>query len=225
MKNEAIETESAFLGCIIAGATHELNNVLAVIQESAGLVEDLLLFSPQTALSSGEAISNSLDSINSQIQRGVGLLTQLNRLAHCSDGGKQEIDLGTALEGMTVLCQRFAKMKNVEILPLEAAPDLKLTTRPLVLQMAIFSAIRACLDVVDTDGRIRMELTKTDNWVDICFLIEDNSPDSRMSFGSDTSPHWKALLFSAGQLQGTVKPALSNSGIMLQLPICLDSTF
>ena len=34
--------ETAVMGRIVAGLTHEMNNVLTIVQENAGLTEDLL---------------------------------------------------------------------------------------------------------------------------------------------------------------------------------------
>ena len=41
--------EVAFLGRITAAFTHEMKNVLAIIKESAGLMEDLLALSQEAA--------------------------------------------------------------------------------------------------------------------------------------------------------------------------------
>jgi len=41
------QTEIAFFGRITAGVTHELKNVLAIVNESSGLMQDLLALSKE----------------------------------------------------------------------------------------------------------------------------------------------------------------------------------
>ncbi len=41
-----ITDEAAFFGKINAGISHDINNILAIIRESSGLLTDLMEFSP-----------------------------------------------------------------------------------------------------------------------------------------------------------------------------------
>ena len=77
--------EPAFCGYIVAGATHELRNVLAVIKEYSGLLEDIASGGPQALADRHERIERALDSISGQLLRGQEHLGRLNRFAHCAD--------------------------------------------------------------------------------------------------------------------------------------------
>jgi len=224
VKNEPTNTRTGFLGCITAGTTHELNNVLAVIQESAGLMEDLILLSPKSEQNPREAFIQSLAAINNQIHRGVTLLTHLNRLVHSSDEKTKTINLRQTIEGMITLCQRFAKMKQAELTSAETFPELDLSTQPLTLQMAIFSGIQVCLDNAVIGDRIKLGSEKKGNQISIHILIENNASIERKTVDPRLSPYWKSLVSAASQLEGTVESAPAYAGIHLHLPDCLESS-
>jgi hypothetical protein len=85
--------KAAFMGRITAGVTHEIKNVLAIIKESAGLMEDLFELSKDHAPPPREKFLRTLTRITEQVRRGVDLATNLNEFAHTSDesgrGGPQ----------------------------------------------------------------------------------------------------------------------------------------
>ena len=85
MEIPELET-TAFLGRTTAGVTHELQNVLAIIKESSGLMRDLIFLSDETSDHSRDRFQRSFQTIDNQVNRGVQLLNNLNRLAHTLKG-------------------------------------------------------------------------------------------------------------------------------------------
>jgi len=91
---KATETkEAAFMGRITAGVTHEMKNVLAIIKESAGLMEDLLALSKDASFPHREKFSSVLSKIRNQVARGVDISTRLNAFAHSPDRRPADVDL------------------------------------------------------------------------------------------------------------------------------------
>ena len=76
-----------------ASATHEVRNVLAIIKESAGLVDDLVQVQGSHGRLDPEKIRGALDRINAQVRRGADLLTHLNRLAHTLDEDISRVEM------------------------------------------------------------------------------------------------------------------------------------
>ena len=107
--------EVAFLGRITAAFTHEMKNVLAIIKESAGLMEDLLALTPGPAFPHRDRFARSLTTIQAQTKRGVELSNRLNRLAHSSDKEVARVDLNDILEQVIILSERFARLKGVSL--------------------------------------------------------------------------------------------------------------
>lgn len=54
-------SEIVFFGKITAGITHEMKNVLAIIKESSGLMEDLILLRPEDDFPHKESDAKRLD--------------------------------------------------------------------------------------------------------------------------------------------------------------------
>jgi signal transduction histidine kinase len=78
---DAFGAEAAFIARMTASTTHELRNVLAVVKESAGLVEDLTLAFQQRRPVNPDKMLQATRRIDAQVARGADLLTSLSRLA------------------------------------------------------------------------------------------------------------------------------------------------
>jgi C4-dicarboxylate-specific signal transduction histidine kinase len=150
--------EAAFIARMTASTTHELRNVLAVVKESAGLVEDLVLASPQQKALNPEKLLHAARRIDAQVGRGAALLTALNRLAHGLDHAEETLDLGQQTEQATFLCQRFARQRRQRI-EAEAEGDARsVRVNALRLQMALVSAIDCCLEQLPEDSVVTMRV-------------------------------------------------------------------
>ncbi|WP_300667529.1 hypothetical protein [Desulfoluna sp.] len=98
-------TTTALMGSVTAPATHDLMNVLAIINEHAGLLSDLLQFGGPEALTP-EHLEKGIAAIATQVTRGRTLLTHLNRLAHAPDPNPSPVDVGLVTEEIVALTQR-----------------------------------------------------------------------------------------------------------------------
>lgn len=72
-------------GRVTACATHDLNNVLATIRESAGLIKDCMETGNSFEGKAGRMAGSSLNVIQSQVGSGITLVNAVNRFAHISD--------------------------------------------------------------------------------------------------------------------------------------------
>lgn len=149
---------AVFMGRLTAGATHELRNVLAIVKESAGLVEDLLAAGGPA----GYRVPVALGRIEAQVGRGAALLTSLNRVAHGLDRPREAVSLGEAVGHAALLCQRFARQRSRG---LEAKPggDATVTASAMGVYMALVAGMEwgleaapegAVVEVVVDGGRV-----------------------------------------------------------------------
>ena len=154
---EQEEKAVAFYGKITAGITHEFKNVLAIIKESSGLIEDILSMSKDVSIPYLDKIENSLSSVQKQVKRGVDLSSRLNWFAHCTDNTTKEIDLQKLSEEFVGLAQRFARLKHIvlKIDPVEQ-PDqaLIMETKPVHLLMVLFECVNCCMNVIPEGSEI-----------------------------------------------------------------------
>lgn len=167
--------EVAFLGRITAAFTHEMNNVLAVIKESAGLMEDLLSLGQESAFPHRERFVRCLTGIRAQTKRGVELSGRLNRLAHSPDEETADIDLNDAMEQAIVLSGRFARLKGVSLEFHPCGEPLRVVLSPLRLQMVIFFCLECCWETMVPGGTICLSVTRDGREAAVRFSSKDGA--------------------------------------------------
>jgi signal transduction histidine kinase len=133
--------KTVFMGKITAGVTHEIKNVLAIIKESAGLLEDLITLSKEDSPPPREKLLRTLTRISDQVTRGVDLSTNLNAFAHAADERSASVDLNQAITQAAFLCQRFARLKGMTIDLQPHGGTVPMVTDPLGLQMCLFQCV------------------------------------------------------------------------------------
>ena len=217
--DEQAKQEIAFFGKITAGVTHEMKNILAIIGESTGLMQDLLaLDNSATALC--DRLNKALGTIDRQIERGVELSNRLNRFAHGPDSGICNVDTAEAGEQVSALCQRFARLKKVTLdrvpSPSNQAPALWID--PVELQMVLFFAIDCCLSLAPADSRIRF-CCENKSGCTFVLAVEDGS--QRPSDFTDlltALPSWHRLEAMAARLNAGIEPGRQFCGLSLVFP-------
>jgi signal transduction histidine kinase len=166
--------EAAFIGKITASATHEIRNVLAIVKESAGLIDDLVRMAADRGSLDGDRVFKATQRIDAQVARGADLITGLNRFAHSLDHDRQAIDLGEEIRQVVFLSQRFARKKSQSVRAVPGAEPRGFTANSLAVQMALFAVLEllmeelqdgAAIDVrwATVDGLPAAEMTATLN--------------------------------------------------------------
>lgn len=140
--------EAAFIGKITASATHEIRNVLAIVKESAGLIDDLMQAAAPRGPLDGDRVFKATHRIDAQVARGAEIITSLNRFAHSLDHDRQAIDLDEEIRHVVFLCQRFArkKVQTVTTGPGSGTPGF--TASSLAVQMALFGGLELLMDAL-----------------------------------------------------------------------------
>jgi hypothetical protein len=133
--------EAAFTARIAADATHEMRNVLAIVKESAGLIEDILRACDNGAEVDRDRVARTLGRIDAQVGRGAELMTHLNRFAHSLERKRERIELGREVEQAVFLGRRAAGKRRIVLSGevLEDAPSF--VADSFRVQMAISTAL------------------------------------------------------------------------------------
>ena len=148
--------EAEFLAKITTGTTHEIRNVLAIIKESAGLIEDIVRSYEQSGSLQPDRLIRSVDRIGAQVSRGAELMSALNRFAHSLDHAQDRVDLNHEALQVALLCGRLAKQKGHRVQVLQKDQDVTLTVNRLRLQMALFAGVECCLEQLPEPGTVVM---------------------------------------------------------------------
>ena len=209
----------AFFGKMTANLTHEVKNILAIIQESAGLMEDICALSPMADKAYQDKFASALRSIKTQLQRGMELTTRFNRFAHLPDHSRSEIELAEAVAQIRSLAERFARLKYIE-LTTDSPQDsgIRMATRPTRFYMALFFAIESCLAVLPAQSRITLTTGQRNDIpaVGIHCGGAEKLPAPEAFFGKlQESASWDDLSAAIAQLDGKIEPDSKRPGMWL----------
>ncbi|MFH1137751.1 MAG: hypothetical protein V1816_16915 [Pseudomonadota bacterium] len=148
--------ELAFMGKITAGTTHEMNNVLATIRESGGLLQDLMGLAKDQPFPYRDKFLKVLSNIDDQVKRGVELAGKLNKFAHSMDNPHTRMDALTLLQLNIFLMHRFARLKQVELALAPSSANIEVALNPFLVLLTLSSAIDLCLADSAAGGAIAL---------------------------------------------------------------------
>jgi C4-dicarboxylate-specific signal transduction histidine kinase len=147
------QAQVAFQGRIVASATHEFQNHLAVIKEYGGLVGDLL----PGVRKEPRKISNRCIEITGKIHDRANLAAEmvdvLNRFAHRADQAVCSFRVNEAVEEVAVLSRRLAAAGKIS-LTASSSEEAAITNNPALLQYLLFSVMAPFLDGTSEGGSI-----------------------------------------------------------------------
>lgn len=149
-----IETGLRFFGKMTASISHEIKNVMAIINESAGLLEDYSLMAEKGMPIDPERLKMVSHRVTTQIRRANGITTNLNSLAHSVDEFQKSVGIREILELAVGLTGRFADMRSV-ILDLQPPPDFpNVITSPFHLLNLIWRVLDFAMDASGPGKRV-----------------------------------------------------------------------
>ena len=149
-----IETGLQFFGKMTASISHEIKNVMAIINESAGLLEDYSLMAEKGMPIDPERLRVVSDRVANQIRRANGITKNLNSLAHSVDEFQKSVDIKETLELAVGLTGRFADMRSV-ILDFEPPSDFPaVITSPFHLLNLIWQVLDFAMDASGAGKRV-----------------------------------------------------------------------
>jgi nitrogen fixation/metabolism regulation signal transduction histidine kinase len=139
------EQELAFFGKIGADVSHQMRNVLAIVGENAGLLDDQLARAWGRKVPDLEKLKKVAERIARQVNKGVEIMERFSRFAHAADEQNARLDLTALVEDVALLVRRHVRHSGGN---LEAAlPDhpVQVTTNPSCLQHVLFRCLQMVL--------------------------------------------------------------------------------
>lgn len=127
--------------------SHETKNSLAIMKESAGLIEDIYLMADKGIPLDTKRIRTLATRIVEQIRLADGIVDTLNKFAHSMDEIKQRIDICNLLALVASLSERLFSLKGVTLTVKTDVKPVKVTTNPFVLQNLVWLCLNFAMDV------------------------------------------------------------------------------
>ncbi|CCO25313.1 sensor histidine kinase [Maridesulfovibrio hydrothermalis] len=148
-----------FFGQISATISHDLKNVLAIINEDAGLLQDLSLMAGQGMELAPERLIKLAEKIQNQVKRGDSIIKNMNKFAHSVDLPECEVDFYELTSLVISLLTRIASRKCVTLCLKEGEP-VKGKGDPFIIQMLIARSFEISMDHAGKDSEISIEVGK-----------------------------------------------------------------
>jgi C4-dicarboxylate-specific signal transduction histidine kinase len=163
------ETGLQFFGKMTASISHEIKNVLAIINENAGLLEDLALLSDRGAAIEPQRLKNMSRTVMKQVSRADAIMKNMNRLAHSVDESIKTIDLNDILELLVALSHRFAAMRDVTVDPKLGESPIMVRTSPFLLMNLLWLCLDFAMDAAGEDEIVELVTQKTEAGIQVFF--------------------------------------------------------
>ena len=184
-------------GAISASVSHELKNALAIINENAGLLEDLSFMAGKGLPLDPARLKGLAANIAKQIQRADGIIRNMNRFAHSADEPVKRIDLGETLALTVALSSRLAAMKSVTLNFIPPPQPICVTTRLFYLQNLIWLCLKEIFERAGAEKEISLSLRPRPQGAAVIFSPVD-APVTNAS-AIDLLGYLKAVQFADSQ--------------------------
>lgn len=155
--------ETKFMSQVTAQGMHEMQNILAIIHESAGLLGDILAANPKVNFKHRPKMEGTLQHMFTQVHRGKSLLHAVSRLAHASDDDLVEsCDLAVhALIGVQ-LSERMVRLCGCKIIFKEPEHSMPVRVGALLVLMAIHHGLQWATGPACSGQSIEISATSND---------------------------------------------------------------
>lgn len=158
-----------FFGRMSASMTHEIKNVLAIINERAGLLNDLTMMAEKGLPLDGQRLSAISVKIMEQVRRADGIMKNMNVFAHSVDEPTRTVNLDEVIAMVVTLSARFAVNRGITLGQSPSAHPLSITTSPFLLANLIWLCLDRAMDMVGADKTITIAGQGVENGVRIRF--------------------------------------------------------
>lgn len=204
-----------FIGKVLSVFTHELNNHLAIIKESAGLIEDTLRLQKSSGKYDIEESLKIIQSIENQIGKTAWLTKKLNSFGHRMDNLLSTFNVNESLEELLVLLSRVATQKKVSF-EKDFQEDIpRVCNDPAGLQLIVFCFIDRLLKSLDKDSRITFKTAYSGDSIRISIIPKGDVIES----GGREVCSEGISQYVIEQLDGSIIKNTDGRGIIITLPV------
>ena len=158
----------SFFGMTNRLISHELKNILAIISETLGLINELVELSETgMELKPGKLRSLS-ESVIEEVERANRIIKNMNTFAHSVDEFVREVDIRQIVNLMIEMSQLDSTGKNVRLRLVENEACV-IYTSPFFLEKLIYNVINFSLLGAGPENEIRVSFDSDDHGVRIIF--------------------------------------------------------
>ena len=152
-----------FFGKMSAANAHEIKNALAIINENAGLLSDLVSMAKQGSPLSLERLKRLAETIAQQVARADEIAKSTNRFAHSVDKAHGPADLGQSLALVKTMAMRFATKRHIDIEVMPITATITLRVAPFRLMHLLWLCLQCAMEATNAEQTIQIRTKKNRN--------------------------------------------------------------
>jgi len=156
-----------YFGGVAAGLSHEISNILNIINELAGLQHDIAAAAAEGGDARVARIADLSSRIKAQVTRGEEVNRRLHGFAHSVDDTTTTIDLAELLALLAFLEARPARLGGVELAIRGPQQPVTLYGDPFALLLALHGSVTAALRSAGSGGRVEVAADPDDGGASI----------------------------------------------------------
>ena len=162
-----------FFGAITASVAHELNNVISIIDQVGGLLQDIVNGAQTGAEIKLDRLRTIHERILRQTGRGIEIIRDLNRFAHGVDEPLASFELNAVVKNFVSLTGRLVELRQARLSVYYCDEKIPLAGSPFRLQEVLYRSLKRFL----TDGEAGCEISLTIARTPEYAVLEISGPD------------------------------------------------
>ena len=160
-----------FLSRVLASSTHEMQNIMAIINESAGLGGDVLRLNGPPRMKHGDKLFEALDTVAAQVERGRQLMDALNLCAHAASAEYELLELNHFCAYTVQLAERMTRLGECRLVFVPDAQRLLVCADGYIFMQGLHRAIELVLDCCLPGEEISVSLLPVPERQEVALLV------------------------------------------------------
>lgn len=172
--DELMTSQLNFIGEVLSVFSHEINNHLAILKESVGLIGDLIEIGKTSSRKDLKEILKITQSIKDQIEQTTYFCNKLNGFGHGMEKPLSSFNIHKSIEELMVLLRRAINQKMICLEKEFTANMPLLYSNPLKIQFLIFCLVQKHLKRLDKNSRIIIKTVRSNDSIGITIIPKGN---------------------------------------------------
>lgn len=206
----------SFFGTMTASISHEVKNCLAIINENAGLLDDLLMLAERGRPLSAERLKQIAGNMQKQTERANGIVGRLNRFAHSAKHPVTKTTSQELCEFSVSLVERLANLKKAEV-SCPPGKNLEIHIRPFVFFNLLWAIFEKQFTLVNQPQKI--QLTAEEKEIYIVFTLQFDTPGDIKMLCEAISAEYQPLIIV---LRASISADSEKSCLQIAVPKMIE---